>query len=149
MSKQIGIVGAGSWGIALAYLLSNNGHECIVWSRRQETVDRLTAYHGNEDKLPGVILDPSVKFTCNIEEAVKDKDIVVLVLPSAHMRETVKMIAPYIEPTEEHPQIIVNCSKGIEESTLSSLTRSQAVMSVFCQAHLMQKKWERACQPPL
>ncbi len=118
MSKQIGIVGAGSWGIALAYLLSNNGHDCIVWSRRQETVDRLAAYHGNEEKLPGVILNDSVKFTCNIEEAVKDKDLVVLVLPSSHMRETVKKIAPYIDPTEEHPQIIVNCSKGIEESSL-------------------------------
>jgi glycerol-3-phosphate dehydrogenase (NAD(P)+) len=118
LSKQIGIVGAGSWGIALAYLLSNNGHDCIVWSRRQETVDRLAAYHGNEEKLPGVILNDSVKFTCNIEEAVKDKDLVVLVLPSSHMRETVKKIAPYIDPTEEHPQIIVNCSKGIEESSL-------------------------------
>ena len=118
MSKQIGIVGAGSWGIALAYLLSNNGHEVIVWSRRQETVDKLTAYHGNEEKLPNVLLDENVRFTCNIEEAVKDKDLIVLVLPSAHMRETVKLIAPFVNPTQEHPQIIVNCSKGIEESTL-------------------------------
>ncbi len=118
MGKDIGIVGAGSWGIALAYLLSNNGHNVIVWSRRQETVDKLSAYHGNEDKLPGVILDDSVKFTCNMEEAVKDKDLIVLVVPSAHMRETVKIMAPYIDGTEEHPQIIVNCSKGIEEDTL-------------------------------
>ena len=118
MGKDIGIVGAGSWGIALAYLLSNNGHNVIVWSRRQETVDKLSAYHGNEDKLPGVILDDSVKFTCNMEEAVKDKDLIVIVVPSAHMRETVKIMAPYIDGTEEHPQIIVNCSKGIEEDTL-------------------------------
>lgn len=119
MGKQIGIVGAGSWGIALAYLLSNNGHDCIIWSRTQETVDKLTAYHGNEDKLPGVILPDSVKFTCNIEEAVKDKDIIVLVVPSAHMRETVQKIAPFIDlDNEEHKQIIVNCTKGIEESTL-------------------------------
>ncbi|MDC7295165.1 MULTISPECIES: NAD(P)H-dependent glycerol-3-phosphate dehydrogenase [unclassified Butyrivibrio] len=119
MGKQVGIVGAGSWGIALAYLLSNNGHDCIIWSRTQETVDKLTAYHGNEDKLPGVILPDSVKFTCNIEEVVKDKDIIVLVVPSAHMRETVQKIAPYIDlDNEEHKQIIVNCTKGIEESTL-------------------------------
>ncbi len=118
MSKEIGIVGAGSWGIALAYLLSNNGHNVIVWSRSQQTVDKLRAYHGNEDKLPGVILSDSVRFTCNMEEAVKDKDIIVLVVPSAHMRETVHQMVPYINPNDEHQQIIVNCTKGIEEQTL-------------------------------
>ena len=119
MGKQIGIVGAGSWGIALAYLLTKNGHEVIVWSRSQESVDKLSAYHGNEDKLPGVILPDSVRFTCNIEETVRGKDIIVLVVPSAHMRETVKKIAPFIDlDNEEHKQIIVNCTKGIEEDTL-------------------------------
>lgn len=119
MGKQIGIVGAGSWGIALAYLLTKNGHDVIVWSRSQESVDKLSAYHGNENKLPGVILPDSVRFTCNIEETVRDKDIIVLVVPSAHMRETVKKIAPFIDlDNEEHKQIIVNCTKGIEEDTL-------------------------------
>ena len=119
MGKQIGIVGAGSWGIALAYLLTKNGHDVIVWSRSQESVDMLSSYHGNEDKLPGVILPDSVRFTCNIEETVRDKDIIVLVVPSAHMRETVKKIAPFIDlDNEEHKQIIVNCTKGIEEDTL-------------------------------
>ncbi len=116
--QQIGIVGAGSWGIALAYLLNKNGHEITVWSRSEASVEKLKAYHGNEDKLPGVILDPSVKFTSDIGEAVKDKDIIVLVVPSAHMRETVRKIAPFIDAGDEHKQIIVNCSKGIEEDTL-------------------------------
>jgi glycerol-3-phosphate dehydrogenase (NAD(P)+) len=118
LEKEIGIVGAGSWGIALAYLLRNNGHKVTVWSRRQETVDKLKAYHGNEDKLPGVILDDSVVFTCNMEEAVRNKDLIVLVVPSAHMRETVKLMAPFIDGNDEHQQIIVNCSKGIEEQSL-------------------------------
>lgn len=118
MGKEIGIIGAGSWGIALGYLLNNNGHNITIWSRRQETVDKLRAYHGNEDKLPGVILDESVRFTCNIEEAIKDKDIIVLVVPSSHMRETVRLMKPYMNITDEHPQIIVNCSKGIEEQSL-------------------------------
>ena len=118
MEKEIGIVGAGSWGIALAYLLRNNGHKVTVWSRRQETVDKLKAYHGNEDKLPGVILDDSVVFTCNMEETVRNKDLIVLVVPSAHMRETVKLMAPFIDGNDEHQQIIVNCSKGIEEQSL-------------------------------
>lgn len=118
MEKEIGIIGAGSWGIALGYLLKNNGHNITIWSRRQETVDKLRAYHGNEEKLPGVVLDESVKFTCNMEEAIKDKDIIVLVVPSSHMRETVRQMKPYMNSTDEHPQIIVNCSKGIEEQSL-------------------------------
>ena len=122
MGKQIGIVGAGSWGITLAYLLSNNGHDVVVWSRSEDTVKKLEAYHGNEEKLPGVILDEKVSFTSDIEVAVKDKDIIVIVVPSAHMRETAKKIAPYISESEEHKQIIVNCTKGIEEGSLMLMT---------------------------
>ena len=118
MSTEIGIIGAGSWGIALAYLLSKNGHKVVVWSRSESTVEKLRAYHGNEDKLPGVILDDSVVFTSDMEKAVADKDLLVIVVPSAHMRETVQKMAPYIKPSEEHKQIIVNCTKGIEEETL-------------------------------
>ena len=118
MSEEIGIIGAGSWGIALAYLLSKNGHKVVVWSRSESTVEKLRSYHGNEEKLPGVILDDTVEFTSDIEVAVKDKDLIVLVIPSAHMRETVKKMAPFVQPSDEHKQIIVNCTKGIEESTL-------------------------------
>jgi glycerol-3-phosphate dehydrogenase (NAD(P)+) len=118
LSTEIGIIGAGSWGIALAYLLSKNGHKVVVWSRSESTVEKLRAYHGNEDKLPGVILDDSVEFTSDMENAVADKDLLVIVVPSAHMRETVQKMAPYIKPSEEHKQIIVNCTKGIEEETL-------------------------------
>ncbi len=118
MSKQIGIIGAGSWGIALAFLLSNNGHSVTVWSRSESSVQKLRAYHGNEDKLPGVFLDDSVSFTCDIEQAVKDKDIILLVVPSVHMRETVRLIAPFVNSDLEDKQIIVNCTKGIEEDTL-------------------------------
>ncbi len=117
MQKEIGVIGAGSWGIALAYLLSNNGHNVTVWSRSQTSVDKLSAYHGNEDKLPGVKLPDSVKFTCSMQEAVSGKEILVLVVPSKSVRETVRLMAPYIN-TDGQEQIIVNCTKGIEESTL-------------------------------
>ncbi len=118
LSKQIGVIGAGSWGIALAHLLSENGHKVTVWSRSEASVQKLRAYHGNEDKLPGVHLDDSVEFTYDMGLAVRDKDIIVLVVPSASMRETVKLMKPFLEENPEHEPIIVNCSKGIEESTL-------------------------------
>ena len=85
----------GSWGIALAHLLSCNGHKVTVWSRSEDSVARLKAYRGNEDKLPGVKLDESVVFTSDLEETVRDKDLIVLVVPSAHMRETVRRMKPF------------------------------------------------------
>ena len=118
MEADIGIVGAGSWGIALAHLLSCNGHKVTVWSRSEDSVAKLRAYRGNEDKLPGVKLDESVEFTSDLERTVRAKDIIVLVVPSAHMRETVRRIKPFIDEDSEHQQIIVNCSKGIEEESL-------------------------------
>ncbi len=118
MSKEIGVIGAGSWGIALAFLLSENGHNVTVWSRSEASVNKLRAYHGNEDKLPGVVLKDDVKFTCSMEDAVSGKDIIVLVVPSAHMRETVRLVKPYISEDIDAQPIIVNCTKGIEESTL-------------------------------
>ncbi|SFP89979.1 glycerol 3-phosphate dehydrogenase (NAD(P)+) [Butyrivibrio proteoclasticus] len=117
-NQQIGVIGAGSWGIALAYLLSNNGHNVTVWSRSETTVEKLRSYHGNEDKLPGVKLPESVVYTSDMKIAVEDKDILVLVVPSAHLRETVKLMKTYIIGNEEHKQIIVNCTKGIEDDTL-------------------------------
>ena len=89
MGIQVGVIGAGSWGIALSYVLAGNGHDVTVWSRSNSSVEKLKQYHGNEEKLPGVKLPESVKYTLSMEDAVKDKDIIVVVVPSAHMRETI------------------------------------------------------------
>ena len=119
MTKEnIGIIGAGSWGIALAYLLTNNGHDVTVWTRRKEAADQFQKDHENKDKLPGVVLPDSVLFTSDLKEAVEGKSILVLVVPSAHMRETVRLVKPYISEDIDAQPIIVNCTKGIEESTL-------------------------------
>jgi len=122
LSESIGIIGAGSWGIALAYLLSVNGEDVTVWSRSEENVRKLQQDHKNKDKLPGVILNESVKFTSDIEKAVWDKDIIVIVVPSAHMRSVCKQIKPYLSNDPNKKQVIVNCSKGIEEDTLMIMT---------------------------
>jgi glycerol-3-phosphate dehydrogenase (NAD(P)+) len=129
VGNNIGVIGAGSWGIALAHVLSVNGYKVTVWSRSQSSVDRLRAYHGNEDKLPGVILDDSVTFTCDMEEAVRDKELILLVIPSAHMRKTVELMAPYLGEDSETSPIIVNCTKGIEESTL--MVMSDVILDVL------------------
>ena len=122
MSESIGIIGAGSWGIALAYLLSGNGEDVTVWSRSEENVLKLRTDHENKDKLPGVILDESVKFTSSLEEAVSGKDIIVIVVPSSHVRSICSQIKPYLSTDPNVRQVIVNCSKGIEEGSLMIMT---------------------------
>lgn len=122
LSESIGIIGAGSWGIALAYLLSGNGEDVTVWSRSEENVHKLRTDHENKDKLPGVILDESVKFTSSLEEAVSGKDIIVIVVPSSHVRSICSQIKPYLSTDPNVRQVIVNCSKGIEEGSLMIMT---------------------------
>ncbi len=115
---KIGILGAGSWGIALTALLSSNGHDVTVWSIDKNEIDMLLKYREHKTKLPGVIIDDKVLFTTDVKEAVDGADMLVMVVPSPFIRSTAKTIAPYVV----EGQLIVNVSKGIEESTLMTLT---------------------------
>lgn len=115
---KIGILGAGSWGIALTVLLSGNGHDLTVWSIDKNEIDMLNEAREHKTKLPGVKLAEDIKFTTDISAAVSDADMLVMVVPSPFIRSTAKTAAPYVKPN----QIIVNVSKGIEESTLMTLT---------------------------
>ena len=114
---KIGILGAGTWGIALAKLLCNAGHDVVVWSAIEKEIDVLssTRIHPN---LPGVELPEKLAYTKNIEDACKDKDIILFAVPSVFVRATAKRVAPYIVDG----QIIVDVAKGIEEETLFTMT---------------------------
>ena len=72
---KIGIIGAGTWGTALAVLLNNNGHEVMIWSIIPEEVEMLRTKRQHEKKLPGVILAPNIDVTGDLEDAMTDKDI--------------------------------------------------------------------------
>ena len=115
---NICILGAGSWGIALANLLTKNDHLITVWSIDPEEISMLKEYSQHRTKLPGVILPGTVEYTTNIETALADKDLVVMAVPSPFVRSTAKAAAPYIKENE----IIVNVAKGIEEDSLKRLS---------------------------
>lgn len=118
---KIGVLGAGSWGTAISVLLSNNDHEVTIWSCIEDEVKMLKEFHEQKDKLPGVIIKESVIFTSNLEEAMKDKDILVLAVPSPFTRSTAHNMASFIKDK----QIVVNLAKGIEDST--SMTLSEVI----------------------
>lgn len=125
---DISIIGAGSWGTALAVLLHKNGHKITVWSIVEEEIEMLRKEHEHKDKLPGVRLPEDMVFTTDLEEAVKDKDVLVLAVPSPYTRATSHNMAPLVK----EGQIIVNVAKGIEESSL--LTLSQIIEEEIPQA---------------
>ena len=115
---KIAVLGAGSWGIALAKLLYDNGHEVTVWSALQDEIDMLNREHEHVDKLKGVKLPEEMIFTSDLNAAVTDSKILVTAVPSVFVRSTAKTLKNYYKPD----QIIVNVSKGIEEATLHTMS---------------------------
>lgn len=85
---KAGIIGAGSWGCALAGVLDTNGHQVTVWSVMEDEISMLKETHEHADKLPGVLLSEKISFTCDIKEAVSDMDLLVLAVPSVYTRST-------------------------------------------------------------
>lgn len=116
--KKIGVIGAGSWGTALAWLLANNGHEVTLWSIMEDEVKMLNETREHTFKLPGVKLQDSILITTDLETAMKDKDVLVLAVPSPFTRSTSHMMQSFAADG----QLIVNVAKGVEETTLMTLS---------------------------
>ena len=113
----IGMIGAGSWGIALSVLLCNNGHQVTVWSALPEEIAELKEKREHRT-LPGVIMPEGMEFTTELEEAMREKHLLVTAVPSVFVRQTAAKMKPFLRPG----QIVVNVAKGIEESTLKTLS---------------------------
>jgi len=114
---NVSVIGAGSWGTALALLLCKNGHDVTVWSYKEEEVRTLSEKREHVSKLPGVKIPNEIFFTADLKEAVEGKDVVVLAVPSIHVRNTAKKMNAYVKGG----QILVDVAKGIEEGTNKTL----------------------------
>ncbi|WP_411335520.1 NAD(P)H-dependent glycerol-3-phosphate dehydrogenase [Ruminococcus gauvreauii] len=115
---KVSVVGAGSWGTALALLLHKNGHEVILWSVIKEEVEMLRTKREHESKLPGVRIPDEVVVTDDLGMTLTDRDLVVLAVPSPFTRSTAHSMKELVQDG----QIIVNVAKGIEENTLMTLS---------------------------
>ena len=116
--KKIGVLGAGTWGMALARMLSNSGHSVIVWSALEQEIDEFSATRRHPN-LPDMVIPEAIAFTKSIEEVCSEKDILLFAVPSIFVRGTAKKAAPYIRDG----QIIVDVAKGIEADTLFTMTQ--------------------------
>ncbi len=116
---SVTVVGAGSWGTALATsVLSKNFEQVTLWCRREELAREINQTKENSKYLPGVAIPENVLATSSLAEAVADKELLVWSVPSAHLRGILQVAAPLIR----QPVDCVNTAKGLEQSTLQRLT---------------------------
>lgn len=116
--KKVSVIGAGSWGSALAVLLANNGHEVTLWTHDPHEIEMLTTKREQVEKLPGVKLPDNIMIEADLKTALTDEDVVVMAVPSPVVRMVAKQMSPFIKDG----QIIVNVAKGIEDVTYETLS---------------------------
>ena len=117
---SVGVIGSGTWGTALAVLLTGNGHRVSLWSAIGEEAESLKASRRHPN-LGDVRIPETIEITTDLEEAMKDRDLLVLSVPSVYVRQTARRMAPFLR----EGQIITNVAKGVEDETL--LTLSQVI----------------------
>ncbi len=114
---RIGVLGAGTWGMALARMLSNSGHEVMVWSALPQEVEEYASTRRHRN-LPGMIIPDAIEFTGDIQATVTDKDVVMFAVPSVFVRGTAAKARDFMPDG----QVIVDVGKGVEPDSLMTLT---------------------------
>jgi glycerol-3-phosphate dehydrogenase (NAD(P)+) len=119
---KIGVIGAGSWGTALANLLGGSGHAVTIWDVNGELLDEMRASRENRRYLPGIKLLDRVSVAASAYEAVANADILLFVVPAQHFRSALTSALPLVDPQT----IIVNAAKGIEQGSLKTISQIAA-----------------------
>jgi glycerol-3-phosphate dehydrogenase (NAD(P)+) len=123
--KKIAIIGAGSFGTAIAVLLGNKGYSVSIWAREPEIVEGINKNGINPEYLTDIKLPESVEAFKSIEETVKDAEMIVFSTPTHALREVAKKTKPHLAGNE----ILVSVAKGIEQDSL--MTPSQILVDVL------------------
>ncbi len=121
--SRIAVVGAGSWGTALSLVLARRGdHSITMWSHTRLVADAIRQTRENSIYLPGLSIPESIRVTTHLEEAVGHAEILILVVPSEHLRSICCTMASMLGSN----QLIVNATKGIEDGTYLRMTQVMA-----------------------
>jgi len=116
--KKVCVIGSGSWGTALAVMLDKYGHDVTIWCRRESAAQAIIEDGENKEYLPGIEVRKSITITTDIEKAIGSADVVINAIPSKSIRTSMEKIAHLFN----EKQVIVNVSKGLEESTLMRIS---------------------------
>ena len=115
--EKIGVIGAGSWGTALAILLNENGNDVTLWSHRETEAEHMRQSR-ECSKLSGIKIPEAVEITSDLKQAVSGKKVLVMVVPSRCMRETAELLKECVAPGT----YVISAAKGIEDETLFTMT---------------------------
>ncbi len=116
---KIGILGFGSWGTSLSVLLSDLGHEVTIYGRNKEYIDKVKETRVSEKYLPNIKIDKDIELTNEYKQAIDGKEIIIIAVASQAVRKVLEKAKEFI--VEE--QIIVNLAKGIEISSLKTISQ--------------------------
>ncbi|KAB2338333.1 NAD(P)H-dependent glycerol-3-phosphate dehydrogenase [Cytobacillus depressus] len=113
-NERVAVIGAGSWGTALAMVLADNSYEVRLWGHKLEQINEINEYHTNKKYLPEIDLPHEIVGYFNLEEALAGVNTIILAVPTKAIREVVGKISSI----SKEPLTIVHVSKGIEPDTL-------------------------------
>ncbi len=133
MSKKIGIIGAGSWALALASLLFNNGHEVMLWTKNEDDIKEFKETRGLKRYLPNIKFDEKISVTNDKKEVILDKDIIITALPSSVTTIVLKDFKDYFKSN----QVILNVSKGFEKETCERLSVAIKKIVPICEVAVL------------
>jgi len=114
---KITVLGAGSWGVALAMLLDKNGQDVTIWSLMTDEVSMLNTYREHKNNLPGIQLGEAIVVTGDLGHAIEGAEMVIFAVPSRFVRSTASLAKTFITDN----QVIINVGKGLEDGTLFTL----------------------------
>ncbi len=109
---KVGLFGTGAYGMALSSILVHNGCEVTMWTKFEEEKDNLIKTRGNEKLIPNFKIDDSIIVTTNIEECIKDKELLIVAIPAAFVNDLCISMKPYVDNNH-----IIIATKGIEQGT--------------------------------
>jgi len=111
--EKIAVLGAGSWGTALAMVLSDNGHTVTLWGNKSEQINEINEQHTNKRYLPEINLPQNLKGSVNLKEAINGANYILLVVPTKAIREVCQQLNNELS----NEVTIIHASKGIEPDT--------------------------------
>lgn len=120
--KTIGVIGAGSWGTALATVVAGKGNTVRIWDIDEKHLKSMEAHRENVDYLPGVPLGENIEIAYTTEDALKNADVVLFSAPAQHFRSALESALEYIRPEA----LIINVAKGIEQKSLMRMSEIAA-----------------------
>ena len=113
--SKVAVLGAGSWGMALSKVLAENGHDVKIWSRPSGIIEvnEINNHHTNKRYFEKTVFPESITATTDLKEAIADRKVIVIVIPTVGIRELTQQLQTVIQ----EPKIIVHASKGLEQKT--------------------------------